>query len=38
MEIHPYLGQGFRQRYTHGYGAGDVNGDGRVDILAKEGW
>jgi FG-GAP-like repeat len=25
-------------RYTHGYGAGDVNGDGRTDILAKEGW
>ena len=25
-------------RYTHGYGAGDVNGDGRVDILAREGW
>lgn len=25
-------------RYTHGYGAGDVNGDGRVDILSKDGW
>lgn len=25
-------------RYTHGYGAGDVNGDGRTDILTKEGW
>ncbi len=25
-------------RYTHGYGAGDVNGDGLVDILDKEGW
>ena len=25
-------------KYTHGYGAGDVNGDGRVDILEKEGW
>jgi len=26
------------QRYTHGYGAGDVNGDGRIDILTKDGW
>lgn len=25
-------------RYTHGYGAGDVNGDGRIDILDREGW
>ena len=25
-------------RYTHGYGAGDVNGDKRVDILSKDGW
>jgi hypothetical protein len=25
-------------RYTHGAGVGDVNGDGRVDILSKDGW
>lgn len=25
-------------RYSHGGGAGDLNGDGRVDILTKEGW
>jgi hypothetical protein len=25
-------------RYTHGYGAGDVNGDGRTDLLTKDGW
>lgn len=25
-------------RYTHGYGFGDINGDGRVDILDKDGW
>jgi hypothetical protein len=25
-------------RYTHGYGAGDVNGDGRMDLVTKEGW
>jgi len=25
-------------RYTHGLGWGDVNGDGRTDLLEKEGW
>ena len=25
-------------KYTHGYGAGDVNADGRTDILTKDGW
>jgi hypothetical protein len=25
-------------RYTHGSGLGDVNGDGRPDVLTKEGW
>jgi hypothetical protein len=25
-------------RYTHGYGYGDINGDGRPDILDKDGW
>ena len=25
-------------RYTHGYGAGDINGDGRMDIVTKDGW
>ncbi|MFA6545113.1 MAG: VCBS repeat-containing protein, partial [Limisphaerales bacterium] len=25
-------------RYTHGYGFGDVNGDGRADILERDGW
>ncbi len=25
-------------RYTHGYGAGDMNGDGRTDILTSKGW
>ena len=26
------------QRFTHGLGYGDVNGDGRADLLAPEGW
>ncbi|MCA9177741.1 MAG: VCBS repeat-containing protein [Planctomycetales bacterium] len=26
------------QRYTHGLGYGDVNGDGRVDLLMAGGW
>jgi hypothetical protein len=30
--------KGQYQRYTHGLGCGDVNGDGRKDILEKDGW
>jgi hypothetical protein len=26
------------ERYTHGIGCGDINGNGRVDIVEKEGW
>jgi hypothetical protein len=26
------------QRFTHGLGVGDVNGDGRMDLLEKSGW
>lgn len=26
------------QKFTHGLGVGDVNGDGRMDLLEKDGW
>jgi hypothetical protein len=26
------------QRFTHGLGVGDINGDGRLDLLEKNGW
>src|SRR2546428_807571 len=26
------------QRFTHGLGIGDINGDGRADIIEKDGW
>jgi len=26
------------QRFTHGLGAGDIDGDGRADVLLKDGW
>lgn len=26
------------QRFTHGLGIGDVNNDGRIDLLEKDGW
>ena len=26
------------QRYTHGMGVGDINGDGRLDIVESSGW
>ncbi|HEY3901626.1 MAG TPA: FG-GAP and VCBS repeat-containing protein [Chthoniobacter sp.] len=35
---HPISPKGTYQRYTHGIGVGDVNGDGRKDILEATGW
>jgi hypothetical protein len=36
--FHPITPKGSYQRFTHGIGAGDVNGDGRVDIVESQGW
>lgn len=36
--FHPISSKGDRQRFTHGLGFGDVNGDGRMDLLEKDGW
>jgi hypothetical protein len=34
----PISPKGDYQRYTHGTGAGDINGDARTDILEADGW
>jgi FG-GAP-like repeat len=36
--FHPISQKGHWQRFTHGLGVGDVNGDGRQDLLEAEGW
>src|SRR5205085_1685872 len=36
--LHPISASGPWQRFTHGLGFGDINGDGRADILEKDGW
>ncbi len=36
--FHPISSKGDRQRFTHGLGFGDVNGDGKADLLEKTGW
>lgn len=36
--FHPISPKGNRGRFTHGIGFGDVNGDGRMDLLEKTGW
>lgn len=35
---HAVSPKGSYQRFTHGIGYGDINGDGRIDILEAHGW
>jgi hypothetical protein len=37
-KFHPVSPKGDYQRFTHGIGCGDINGDGRIDIIEKDGW
>ena len=37
-QFHPVTPEDHWQRYTHGIGAGDINGDGRTDLLSSTGW
>ena len=36
--FHAVTPKGNYHRYTHGVGLGDINGDGRADIVESEGW
>ncbi|MEX0642221.1 MAG: VCBS repeat-containing protein, partial [Pirellulales bacterium] len=36
--FHPITPNRDYQRFTHGMGVGDVNNDGRQDVMQKEGW
>jgi hypothetical protein len=37
-KFHPISPKGNWQRFTHGLGVGDLNGDGRPDVLEAGGW
>lgn len=36
--FHAISGERTKSPYYHGLGVGDLNGDGRMDVLEKEGW
>jgi hypothetical protein len=36
--FHRISGQVTDSKFGHGLGVGDINGDGRSDVLAKNGW
>lgn len=37
-KFHPISAKGGWQRFTHGIGIGDINGDGKIDFMLHEGW
>jgi hypothetical protein len=37
-KFHPVSPPGDYHRFTHGVGFGDIDGDGRIDVLEKDGW
>jgi hypothetical protein len=37
-EFHPITPNNNYGKYQHGLGVGDVNGDGRMDLIEKDGW
>src|SRR5690606_13965306 len=37
-QFHPISDKSAGGKFTHGLGVGDVNGDGRLDLLEKTGW
>ena len=37
-QFHPISPKGKWHKYTHGIGIGDINGDGKMDLLEQNGW